>query len=117
MEANAAGQYFAQAMKDGFHSWLLDQRSGHIEQGSIPAMGGASIVFRHAHQTSTPSTDLPHRDTLTWSVSSKPALSVCYEPKRWQTGQIRVIAIRGLSSFFTSTSHRNCRSGDFVIGV
>lgn len=27
-------------------------------------------------------------------------LSVCYEPKRWQTGQIRVIAIRGLSSFF-----------------
>jgi hypothetical protein len=61
METNAAGQNFAQAMKDGFHRWLLDQRSGHIEQGPIPAMGGASIVFRHAHQTSTPSTDLPHR--------------------------------------------------------
>jgi hypothetical protein len=26
--------------------------------------------------------------------------SVCYEPKRWRIGQIRVIAIRGLSSFF-----------------
>jgi hypothetical protein len=44
-------------------------------------------------------------------------LSVCYEPKRWQTGQIRVIAIRGLSSFFTGISHSSCWSGDFVSGA
>jgi hypothetical protein len=44
-------------------------------------------------------------------------LSVCYEPKRRQTGQIQGIAIRGLSSFFTGTTQWNCRSGDFVSGV
>ena len=55
METNAAGQNFAQAMEDGFHRRLLDHRSGHIEQGSIPAMGGrhAYIIFRHVYQTST----------------------------------------------------------------
>ena len=40
METNAAGQNVAQAVEDGFHRRLLDQRGGHIEQGSIPAMGG-----------------------------------------------------------------------------
>lgn len=42
METNAAGQNFAQAMEDGFHRRLLDQRSRHIEQGSIPAMGAGA---------------------------------------------------------------------------
>jgi hypothetical protein len=67
MEANAAGQNVAQAVEDGFYRRLLDQRGGHIEQGSISAIGGrqAFIVFRHAHQTSTTRTDLPYRDTLT----------------------------------------------------
>ena len=74
METNAAGQNFAQAMEDGFHRRLLDHRSGHIEQGSIPAMGGASIVFRHAHQTSTTRTVLPYRDPLTQSASGRPPL-------------------------------------------
>jgi hypothetical protein len=34
---------------------LLDHRSRHIEQGSIPTMGGrnAYIIFGHVHQTST----------------------------------------------------------------
>jgi hypothetical protein len=36
METNDAGQNLAQAMEDGFYRGLLDQRSGHIEQGSIP---------------------------------------------------------------------------------
>ena len=40
MEANAAGQNVAQAVEDGFYRRLLDQRSGHIEQGSISAIGG-----------------------------------------------------------------------------
>ena len=55
METNATGQNIAQAVEDGFYRGLLDQRSGHIEQGSISAIGGrqAFIVFRHAHQTST----------------------------------------------------------------
>ena len=55
MEANAAGQNVAQAVEDGFYRRLLAHRGGHIEQGSIPTMGGrqASMVFRHAHQTST----------------------------------------------------------------
>ena len=67
METNAAGQNVAQAVEDGFYCRLLDQRGGHIEQGSIPAIGGrqASVVFRHAHQTSTTRTDHPCRDTLT----------------------------------------------------
>src|ERR1700693_3498647 len=92
METNAAGQNFAQAMEDGLHRWLLDQRSGHIEQGPIPAMGGASIVFRHAHQTSTPSTDLPHRALSHGRCLESLPLSVCYEPKpshrpSWQRPQ------------------------------
>ena len=76
MEANAAGQDVAQAVEDGFYRRLLDQRSGHIEQGSIPAIGGrqASVVFRHAHQTNTTTTDLPYRVTLTQSVFEKPPL-------------------------------------------
>jgi hypothetical protein len=46
---------------------LFDHRAGDIEQGSIPAIGRRQsfVVFRHAHQTSTTSTDLPYRDTLT----------------------------------------------------
>jgi hypothetical protein len=42
-----------------------------------------------------------HIETLSHGrrLESLPS-SVCYEPKRWQTGQIRVIAIRGLSSLF-----------------
>jgi len=55
METNAAGQNLAQAVEDGFYRGLLDQSGGHIEQGSISAMGGrqTSVVFRHGHQTST----------------------------------------------------------------
>jgi hypothetical protein len=67
METNAAGQNFAQAVEDGSYRRLLDQRGRHIEQCSIPAMGGrqASGVFRHAHQTSITRINLPYRDTLT----------------------------------------------------
>jgi hypothetical protein len=55
METNAAGQNLAQAVEDRFHRRLLDQGGGHIEQGSIPTLGGrhAYIIFRHVHQTST----------------------------------------------------------------
>jgi hypothetical protein len=53
---------------------LLAHRGGHIEQGSISAMGGASIVFRHAHQTSTTRTVLPYRDHLTQSAVWKATL-------------------------------------------
>ena len=55
MEANAAGQNLPQAVEDGFYRRLLDQRRGHIEQGSIPVIGGrkASALFRHVHQTIT----------------------------------------------------------------
>src|SRR5579862_61658 len=55
METNTAGQNFTQAVEDGFHRRLLDEGGGHIEQGSIPTMGGrnAYAIFRHVHQTST----------------------------------------------------------------
>ena len=55
METNATGQNLAQAVEDGFHRRLLDEGGGHIEQGSIPTLGGrhAYIIFRHVHQTST----------------------------------------------------------------
>ena len=39
--------------KIAFTIWLLDQRSGHIEQGSVSAIRRTSIFSRHAHQTST----------------------------------------------------------------
>jgi hypothetical protein len=65
-------------VEDGFYRRLLDQRGGHIEQGSISVMGGrqSPVVFRHVHQTSTeqlnrkpiaaPSqTDTNHRFTCT----------------------------------------------------
>ena len=40
METNTAGQNVAQAVKDSFYRRLLDERGGHIEQSSIPVMGG-----------------------------------------------------------------------------
>jgi len=67
METNATGQNVAQAVEDGFYRRLLAHRGGHIEQGSISAMGGrqAFMIFRHGHQTSTTRTVLPYRDMLT----------------------------------------------------
>ena len=68
METNATGQNVAQAVEDGFYRRLLSHRGGHIEQGSISAMGGASVVFRHANETSTTRTVLPYRDPHTLGV-------------------------------------------------
>src|SRR5262249_27619821 len=39
MEARTAGQNAAQAVQDGFYRRLLDHSAGHVEQGSIPAIG------------------------------------------------------------------------------
>ena len=39
MEATTAGQNAAQAVQDGFYRRLLDHRAGHVEQGSVPAIG------------------------------------------------------------------------------
>ena len=72
METNAAGQNLAQAMEDGFHRRLLDESGGHIEQGSIPTVGGrhAYIIFRHVHQTST---EQPNRKP----IANTSAVDVC----------------------------------------
>ena len=68
MEANAARQNVAQAVENSFYRRLLAHRGGHIEQGSISAMGRASVVFRHANETSTTRTVLPYRDPYTVGV-------------------------------------------------
>src|SRR6185369_16556640 len=83
METNATGQNLAQAVEDGFHRRLLDKRGGHIEQGSIPTMGGrhAYIIFRHVHQTSTEwlngkpvanasALDVPRQTTLCLAITA-----------------------------------------------
>jgi|SRR5580700_4320403 hypothetical protein len=79
METNAAGQNLTQAVEDGFYSGLLDQRGGYIEQGSIPHIGGrqASVVFRHAHQTST---EQLNRKPFRTGRRLMRALSLCVYP-------------------------------------
>jgi hypothetical protein len=84
MEANATGQHVAQAVEDGFYRRLLAHRRRHIEQGSISAMRRASILFRHANETSTTRTVLPYRDLHTlgvWRASLGPfVLILCAAP-------------------------------------
>src|SRR5580704_6833442 len=93
MKANAAGQNVAQAVEDGFYRRLLAHRRGHIEQGSISAMGGASVLFRHANETSTTRTVLPYRDPLTQSACGRrPLLSfvviLCAAPAAQPPGTV-----------------------------
>jgi len=97
METNAAGQNLAQAVEDGFYRRLLDQRGGHIEQGSIPAMGGhqASVVFRHGHQTSTEQLNRK-------PIANTPALDTCLLG--------RTLASRPLPTFLLQTASSGCET-------
>ena len=115
METNAAGQNLAQAVEDGFNRRLLEQRGGHIEQGSISAIGGrqSSIVFRHGHRTST------------WQLNRKPiantsAVDICllkctlasrFLPTfvLWVRGFVRARLLHASSHCGLCFSNRKCR--------